>query len=48
LIHIGKPVPFGVDAFLGQLQQLMAAAYDGLEDSIRELVAEMVPTYHYI
>lgn len=46
LIHIGKPVPFDTDVFLNQLQELMRAAYDGREDTIRNLVAKAVPTYH--
>lgn len=46
LIHIGSPIPFDTDEFLYQLQMLMTAAYDGQEDSIRDLVAEVVPTYH--
>ena len=45
LIHIGRPIPFDTDEFLGQLQTLMTAAYDGREDSIRDLVSEVVPTY---
>ena len=46
LIHIGSPIPFDTDVFLQQLQMLMSAAYDGEEDKIRDLVAEVVPTYH--
>lgn len=46
LIHIGSPIPFDTDEFLLQLKILMSAAYDGQEDIIRELVAEVVPTYH--
>lgn len=46
LIHIGSPLPFDTDEFIHQLQMLMTAAYDGQEDSIRDLVAEVVPTYH--
>lgn len=46
LIHIGSPIPFETDEFLGQLQTLMAIAYDGREDVIRDYVAELVPTYH--
>jgi len=46
LIHIGSPIPFDTDEFLHQLQMLMTAAYDGQEDAIRDLVAEVVPTYH--
>lgn len=45
LIHIGSPIPFDTDKFLQQLQQLMHAAYDGREDQIRDLVAQVVPTY---
>lgn len=46
LIHIGCPIPFDTDTFLGQLQTLMNAAYDGKEDEMRQLVQEVVPTYH--
>ncbi len=46
LIHIGSPIPFDTDEFLQQLQMLMTAAYDGKEDSIRQLVADVVPTFH--
>ena len=45
LIHIGCPIPFDTNVFLKQLQMLMNAAYDGKEDTIRNLVAEVVPTY---
>ena len=46
LIHIGSPIPFDADAFLQQLQLLMAAAHAGKEDAIRDLVSQVVPTYH--
>ncbi len=46
LIHIGSPIPFDADEFLHQLQMLMTAAYDGQEDTIHDLVVEVVPTYH--
>ncbi len=46
LIHIGRPIPFDVDTFLGQLQMLMDAAYEGKEDCMRNLVVKVVPTYH--
>jgi len=46
LIHIGSPIPFETDEFLHQLQQLMAAAYDGQDNEIRDLVESVVPTYH--
>ena len=45
LIHIGCPIPFDMDAFLVQLQDLMKACYDNTED-IRDKVAAIVPTYH--
>ena len=45
LIHIGKPVAFDEDEFLGQLQTLLDAAYDGRENEIRQLVAKAVTTY---
>lgn len=47
MIHIGSPIPFDSDKFLHQLGDLMQAAYDNRED-IRELVAEVVTTYHII
>ena len=46
LIHIGCPISFDTDSFLQQLQKLMKAAYSGQEEQIRELVSEIVPTYH--
>ena len=46
LIHIGSPIPFDSDTFLGQLHKLMEVAYSGREDDIRKLVAEIVTTYH--
>ena len=45
LIHIGCPIPFDTDEFLGQLQTLMGAAYDGDETNIRDLVKSVVTTY---
>ena len=45
LIHIGMPVAFEADEFLGQLQTLLDAAYDGEEEKIRRLVAKVVTTY---
>ncbi len=46
LIHIGSPIPFDTDVFLKQIDMLMMAAYNGQEDEIRDLVAEVVTTYH--
>ena len=45
LIHIGCPIPFNVDTFLKQLEELMQAAYSNRRD-IRLLVQKMVSTYH--
>ena len=46
LIHIGSPIPFDPDRFLGGLQRLMKASYEERADEIRGLVEEVVPTYH--
>ncbi|MCF0136584.1 MAG: polysaccharide biosynthesis protein [Lachnospiraceae bacterium] len=45
LIYIGNPVEFDTDQFLEGLQDLMEAAYEERKD-IRQLVSELVPTYH--
>jgi hypothetical protein len=45
LIHIGCPIPFNADLFLQQLEALMIAVYEE-KDEIKEMVAEVVPTYH--
>ena len=45
LIHIGKPIAFGTDEFLSQLEKLMYVAYSNKED-IRAQVEKMVSTYH--
>ena len=45
LIHIGKPIPFDEEVFLGQLAQLMDAAYSNKENSIRSLIMGIVSTY---
>ncbi len=45
LIHIGCPIPFDIEVFLGQLEGLMVAAYKNKED-IRERLQEVVSTYH--
>ena len=43
-IHIGKPLSFDIDAFLGKVDELMEAAYKN-KDDIREMVKEIVGTY---
>ena len=45
LIHIGSPIPFDVDQFLGELGELMVIAYNN-KDSIIEQVENMVVTFH--
>ena len=44
LIHIGCPIPFDVDTFLRQLDELMEVAYRNKEN-IRDTVQKMVSTY---
>lgn len=46
LIHIGNPVDFDVDAFLPKLNEIMTLAYEGREEEVRRLIAEIVPTFH--
>ena len=46
LIHIGCPIPFDEEKFLEELAVLAEACYENREDSIREMVAYIVPTYH--
>ena len=47
LIHIGSPIPFDANEFLGQLQLLMDIAYSGQEDIIHDVVSQVVPTYRH-
>jgi hypothetical protein len=44
--QIVNEIPFDADEFLRKLQRLTTAAYEGKDDRIRDLVAEIVPTYH--
>ncbi len=44
LIHIGCPIAFDMERFIGQLEELMMAAYENRGD-ICEMVGRMVPTY---
>lgn len=44
-IHIGKPIPFEVDTFLRQLEELAKASYENSE-GIVEMVEKMVSTFH--
>lgn len=45
LIHIGCPIPFDIEEFLEQLDELLEAAYENKND-IRERVERVVTTYH--
>ena len=45
LIHIGCPIPFEVDEFLADLDELLEAAYKN-KDDVRERVQMVVSTYH--
>ena len=44
LIHIGSPIPFDLEKFLGDLEYLAKASYSNRED-ICDLVQNVVPTY---
>ncbi|MDO4314006.1 MAG: nucleoside-diphosphate sugar epimerase/dehydratase, partial [Eubacteriales bacterium] len=45
LIHIGKPIPFDTEEFLGQLEELARASYENSEEIV-EIVERIVPTFH--
>ncbi len=45
LIHIGNPIKFDTDGFLGGLPHLMSVCYEN-DESIRDVVKSMVSTYH--
>ena len=45
LIHIGCPIPFDIEEFLQQLDELLEAAYKNKKD-MRERVQKVVVTYH--
>ncbi len=47
LIHIGSPIAFDVERFLGQLRELMLVSYENDGKAIHRLVGEMVTTYHH-
>lgn len=46
LIHIGSPIQFDTDEFLRKLKDIVGVIYDGREDLVRELVMDIVSTYH--
>lgn len=45
LIHIGCPIPFDIEEFLQELDELLEAAYKN-KDDIKERVQKVVTTYH--
>ena len=45
-IHIGKPLHFDMDAFLKKIDGLMQCAYKNKDADVREMVQEIVETYH--
>ena len=45
MIHIGCPIPFDTDEFLGELEDLMKKAYRN-DASIKDAVQKIVTTYH--
>ncbi len=44
-IHVGRPLPFDADDFLRRLPRLAEAAYNGEDEALRHLVAEVIPAY---
>ena len=46
LIHVGNPIAFDEDAFLAKLEHLMKAAYANKEADMRDMIREIVSTYH--
>lgn len=45
LIFIGKPIPFEIDRFLVQLEELANASYENSPDIVG-MVENIVPTFH--
>ncbi len=45
LIYIGKPIPFNIEEFLKQLEELAKASYENREDIV-EMVESIVTTFH--
>ncbi len=45
LIYIGKPIPFDVEEFLQQLEELAQASYENSPDIVK-MVEKIVPTFH--
>ncbi len=45
LIHIGQPIPFDVEIFLKQLEELAKASYENSQNIV-EIVEKIVSTFH--
>ena len=45
-IHIGQPIPFDREKFLGEMRELMNVAYSEDEYGVYEKVQQMVSTFH--
>ena len=45
-IHIGQPIPFDRERFLGEMRELMNVAYNEDEYGVYEKVQQMVTTFH--
>ena len=45
LIHIGRPIPFNVEHFLTQMQELMVVSYENDEERLEKLIKQIVPTF---
>ena len=45
LIHIGQPIPFNIEVFLKQLEELAHEIYNNCDDIV-ERVEKVVPTFH--
>ncbi|MCD8013681.1 MAG: polysaccharide biosynthesis protein [Lachnospiraceae bacterium] len=45
LIYIGKPIPFDVEEFLKQLEELANASYENSPDIVK-MVEKIVPSFH--
>lgn len=46
MIYIGKPIEYNTEVFERQLEKLNKVSLEG-EGDVREVVKEIVPTYHY-
>ena len=45
-IFIGNPIQINIDEFFAQLESLKKIAYNNESDRIKEIMSDIVPTYH--